>query len=117
MEATLKNLAEQEDKYSIKLESALQQYWKLEAQATEFDAAELADARLELCLGMNRSTVARIQIAYESQYTPFAMAEARRNASNMQDEHEEEPSSVRDQFRKHQQEQTEPRKKGKDRYR
>ena len=115
MESALKKLDEQESKYSAELESALQQYLELEAQAAEFDAAELSDARLELRSGMDRSTVSRIQTAYESQYSPFIMAEARRDVSNMLDEHEEEPRSVRERLRNHQQEQTTLRKKDKDR--
>ena len=66
---------------------------------------------------MDRATVARIQTAYESQHSPFTMAEARRDVSNMLDEHEEEPHSVREQLRKHQQEQIALRKKVKDRNR
>jgi chromosome segregation ATPase len=115
METALKKLDEQESKYSAELESALQQYRELEAQATEFDAEELNEARLELRPSMDRSTVTRIQTAYDTQYSPFTMAEARRDASNMLDEQEEEPRSVRDRLRKHQQEQTALRKKEKNR--
>ena len=115
MEAALKKLDEQESKYSVELESALQQYRELEAQAAEFDAAELLDTRFGLRLNMDRSTVSRIQTAYESQYSPFTMAEARRDVSNMLDEHEEEPRSVRERLRHHKQEQTTLRKKEKDR--
>ena len=115
MEAALKKLDEQEGKYAAELESALQQYRELEVQAAEFDAEELADARLELRQGMDRSTVTRIQAAYETQYSPFTMAEARRDVSNMLDEHEEEPRSVRERLRKHQQEQTALHKKEKGR--
>ena len=107
--------AAQECKYTAELESALQQYRELQAQATGFDAEELTDARLQLRPGMDRSTVARIQAAYESQYSPFTMAEARRDVSNMLGEYEEEPRSVRERLRNHQQEQTAPRKKEKDR--
>ena len=115
MESALKKLDEQECKYTAELESALQQYRELQAQATGFDAEELTDARLQLRPGMDRSTVARIQAAYESQYSPFTMAEARRDVSNMLGEYEEEPRSVRERLRNHQQEQTAPRKKEKDR--
>ena len=62
-----------------------------------------------------KPTVSRIQTAYDMQYSPFTMAEARRYISNMLDEHEEEPRSVRERLRKHQQEQTALRKKEKDR--
>ena len=115
MESALKKLDEQENKYSAELESTLQQYRELEAQAAEFDSEELTDARLQLRPGMDRATVSRIQTAYESQYSTFTMAEARQDVSNMLDEHEEEPHSVRERLRKHQQEQTEPLKKEKDR--
>ena len=117
MEAALKKLDEQESKYSVELESALQQYRELQAQAAEFDAAELLDTRLGLRPNMDRSTVSRIQTAYDTQYSPFTMAEARRDVSNMLDEHEEEPRSVRERLRNHQQEQTAPRKKENDRNR
>ena len=115
MEAVLKKLDEQESNYSTVLESTLHQYRELEAQAAEFDAEELTAARLQLRPGMDRSTVARIQTAYDSQYSPFTMAEARRDVSKILDEHEEEPRSVRERLRNHQQEQTALRKKEKGR--
>ena len=117
MEAALKKLDEQESKYSVELESALQQYRELQAQAAEFDAGELTDARLELRPGMNRTTISRIQNAYGTQYSPFTMAEARRDLSKMLDEHEEETRSIRERLRKQQQEQTASRKKERDRVR
>ena len=115
MESALKKLDEQESKYSAELESALQQHRELEAQATELDTEELTDTRMELRPGMDRSTVARIQAAYESQYSPFTMADARSDVSNMLGEYEEEPRSVREQLRKHRQEQTGSHKIEKDR--
>ena len=115
MEAALKKLDEQESKYSAELESALQQYRKLETQIAEFDADELMNTRLELRPDMDSSTVVRIQTAYESQYSPFTMAEARQDVSNMLKEHEEEPRSVRERLHNHQQEQTTLRQKEKDR--
>jgi len=115
MEAALKKLDEQESKYAAELESVLQQYWELEAQTAEFDVEELTAARLQLRPGMDRSTVSRIQTAYGSQYSPFTMAEARQDVSNMLKEHEEEPRSVRERLHNHQQEQTTLRQKEKDR--
>ena len=115
METALKKLDEQESKYSVELESALQQYRELEAQSAEFDSEELLDARLQLRLGMDRTTVSKIQTAYGSQYSPFTMAEARKDVSNMLDEQEEEPRSVRERLHNHQQEQTTLRQKEKDR--
>ena len=115
MEAALKKLDEQESKYAAELESALQQYRELEAQSAEFDAEELMDARWELRPSMDCSTVSRIQTAYDEQYSSVTMAEARRDVSNMLDEFEEGPRSVRERLHSRQQEQTAPRKKENDR--
>lgn len=112
MEAAPKKLDEQESKYSAELESTLQQYRELEAQAAEFDAEELTDARLKLRPDMDRSTVSKIQTAYDTQYSPFTMAEARRDVSKILDEQEEEPRSVRERLRNHQQEKTVSHRKG-----
>lgn len=114
MEAALKKLDEQESKYSAELESALQQYRELEAQSTEFDAEELNDARLELRPDMDRSTVSRIQAAYDTQYSPLTMAEARQDVSKMLGEYEKS-RSVLERIRNHQQEQTTLRKEEMDR--
>ena len=114
MEAALKKLDEQESKYSAELESALQQYRELEAQAMKFDAEELTDAQMGLRPGMDRSTVSRIQTAYDTQYSPFIMAEARRHISQILDEHDEESSSIRERLRNHQQAQSDSRGKEKD---
>ena len=111
------SLDERERKYTAELESALQQYRELEAQAAEFDVGELTDARLQLCPGMERSAVARIQTAYDTQYSPFTMAEARRDVSKIMDEHEEEPRSVRERLRNHQQEKTVSHRKDQNRER
>ena len=115
MEVALKKLDEQESKYAAELESVLQQYRELEAQTAEFDAEELTAARLQLRPDMDRSTVSRIQAAYETQYNPFTMTEARQDVSEMLNENEEEPHSVRNRLRSHQQELAAPHKKENDR--
>ena len=115
MEAALKKLDEQESKYAAELESVLQQYRELEAQTAEFDAEELTAAQLQLRPDMDRSTVSRIQAAYETQYNPFTMTEARQDVSEMLNENEEEPHSVRNRLRSHQQELAAPHKKENDR--
>ena len=113
METALKKLDEQESKYSAEPESALQQYRELESQAAEFDADELLDTRLGLRPNMDRSTVSRIQTAYDTQYSPFTMAEARRHISQMPDEHDEESCSIRERLWNHQQAQSDSRGKEK----
>lgn len=115
MEAVLKKLDGQESKYAAELESVLQQHRELEAQTAEFDAEELTAARLQLRPDMDRSTVSRVQAAYETQYNPFTMTEARRDVSEMLNEKEEEPHSVRNRLRSHQQELAAPHKKENDR--
>ena len=115
MEAALKKLDELESKYAAELESVLQQYRELEAQTAEFDAEELTAARLQLRPDMDRSTVSRIQAAYETQYNPFIMTEARQDVSEMLNENKEEPHSVRNRLRSHQQELAAPHKKENDR--
>ena len=115
MEAVLKKLDEQESKYAAELESVLQQHRELEVQTAEFDAEELTAARLQLRPDMDRSTVSRVQAAYETQYNPFTMTEARQDVSEMLNENEEEPHSVRNRLRSHQQELAAPHKKENDR--
>ena len=115
MEAVLKKLDGQESKYAAELESVLQQHRELEAQTAEFDAEELTAARLQLRPDMDRSTVSRVQAAYETQYNPFTMTEARQDVSEMLNENEEEPHSVRNRLRSHQQELAAPHKKENDR--
>ena len=46
MEATLKKLSQQEEKYTAELNDALQQYAELKSQSAEFDSDKLQDARL-----------------------------------------------------------------------
>lgn len=104
MEGAVKKLDEQEVKYSVEFESALQQYRELETQIAELDAEELADARLDLRPRTDRSTVSRIQTAYDTQYSPFTMAEARSDISKMLDKYEEELRPIRERLRNHQQE-------------
>ena len=101
-----------EIKREIKADNALR--WALQAQAAEFDVNELTNARLELRPGMDRSTASRIQTAYDTQYGPFTMAEAKRDASKILGE-DDEPRCVRERFRNHQQEKNVPRKKDRER--
>ena len=53
--------------------------------------------------------------AYETQYNPFIMTEARQDVSEMLNENKEEPYSVRNRLRSHQQELAAPHKKENDR--
>ena len=114
LEAALKKLDSQEVKYATELESALQQYREMEAQAAEFDADELTDVRQQLRPDMDRSTISRIQSTYGKQYSPFSMDEARENVAKLLGE-DNEPRSVREQLRKPQKTQSKTKKKEQDR--
>ena len=92
MEATLKKLSQQEEKYTAELNDALQQYADLKEQAAEFDPDELQDARLALRPAMVRSAVDRVQSAYGNKYDSFAMLDSKRDVSALLNEHEEKES-------------------------
>ena len=62
MEAALKKLSQQEEKYTAELNDALRQYADLKEQAAEFDPDELQNARLALRPAMERSAVERVQL-------------------------------------------------------
>ena len=64
MEANLKELDEQEQKYSAELETALAEYAELKTQGEQFDPVELYDAQQELRPEMEQAAVQRVQERY-----------------------------------------------------
>lgn len=104
MEATLKKLSQQEEKYTAELNDALQQYAELKSQSAEFDSDELQDARLALRPAMERSAVDRVQSAYGDRYQPLMMYDSKRDVSDMLHE-EAETRSIRERLRQKQQQQ------------
>ena len=68
MDATLKKLSQQEEKYTAELNDALQQYAELKSQSAEFDSDKLQNARLALRPAMERSAVDCVQSAYGDRY-------------------------------------------------
>ena len=99
MEAALKKLSQQEEKYTAELNDALQQYAELKSQAAEFDPDELQDARLALRPAMERSAVDRVQSAYGNKYDSLMMYDSKRDVANLLLE-EAEARSVREFLRK-----------------
>lgn len=61
MEANLKELDEQEQKYSAELETALAEYAELKTQGEQFDPVELHDTRQELRPEMEQTAVQRVK--------------------------------------------------------
>lgn len=105
MEATLKKLPQQEEKYTAELNDALQQYAELKSQSAEFDSDELQDARLALRPAMERSAVDRVQSAYGNKYDPLMMYDSKRDVANLLREEAEE-RSIRERLRQKQQQKT-----------
>ena len=104
MEAALKKLAQQEEKYANELNDALQQYADLKGQAAEFDPDELQDARRALRPAIERSAVNRVQSAYGDKYDPLTMYDSKRDVAGMLHK-EAEARSIREHLRQKQQQQ------------
>ena len=92
VEAALKKLAHQEEKYTNELNDALHQYAELKEQTVEFDPDELQDARRALRPAMERSVVDRVQSAYGDKYDPLMMYDSKRDVADLLNEHEEKKS-------------------------
>lgn len=112
MEAGLKRLEQQEQKYTAELENALKEYAELQEQAAEFDSDELMDERLAIRPGKERSAVARVQSAYGDRYQPLMMYDSKRDVSEMLNE-ETETRSIREHLRQKPQVTTQRQKKSK----
>ena len=110
MEAGLKRLEQQEQKYTAELDSALKEYAELQEQAAEFDPDELMSERLAIRPAKERSAVSHVQSAYGDRYQPFMMYDSKRDVSEMFGE-ETEVRSIRERLR--QKQQTQRQKKSK----
>ena len=110
IEAALKKLSQQKEKYTAELDNTLQQYADLKGQAVEFDPDELQDARLALRPAMERSAVDRVQAAYGGKYDPLVMYDSKRDVADMLHE-ETEARSIRKHLRQKQQTQQKQNKK------
>ena len=110
IEAALKKLAQQEEKYTAELNDALRQYADFKEQAAEFDPDELQDARLALRSVMERSAVDRVQSAYGNKYDPLLIYDSKRDVAGML-HNEAETRSIREHLRQKQQAQQKQNKK------
>ena len=107
VEAALKKLSQQEEKYTTELNDALRQSANLKEQTVEFDLDELQDARLAL-----RSAVGRVQSAYRNMYDPLIMYDSKRDTVVLLNE-QEEKKSVREFLRQQKLQAHELQSKGK----
>ena len=101
MEAGLKKLEAQEQKYSAGLNKALAEYAELKAQATEFDPVELYKVRQTIREETEHSAVDRIKSTYGDKYDPMMMPFSKRDVANLLNEEVEE-RSVRESMRQKQ---------------
>ena len=113
MEAGLKRLEQQEQKYTAELDNALKEYAELQEQAAEFDFDELMRERLAIRPGKERSAVVRVQSAYGDRYQPLMMYDSKRDVSEMLNEEMETHSVLEQMRRKQQRQKTQPQKKAK----
>ena len=116
MEAALKKLSQQEEKYTTELNDALQQHADLKKQAAEFDPDELQDEKLALRPAMERSVVDRVQSAYGDKYDSLMMYDSIRDVASLLHE-EAEARTIRERLRQKQQQKTkqkQDKKKGRD---
>lgn len=109
MEAGLKRLDQQEQKYTAELDNALKEYAELKEQAAEFDADELMSERLDIRPDKERSAASRVQSAYGDRYQPLMMYDAKRDVSQMMGE-EMEARSIRERLHRKQQPKTQQQK-------
>lgn len=98
IEANLKKLEQQEQKYTDELNAALAEYSELKAQAADFDPDELAMAQLEIHPQKEASAESKIQDAYGDKYDFWTMAGAKRDVAELLGE--EEPRSIRERLRR-----------------
>ena len=99
IEAALKKLSHQEEKYTAELNDALRQYDDLQEQAAEFDPEKLQDARLALRPAMERSVLDRVQSVYGDKYDLLMMYDSKRDVANLLNE-DAKVRSIREFLRK-----------------
>ena len=98
IEANLKKLEQQEQRYTAELNTALSEYEELKAQAADFNPDELAMAQLAIRPLKEASAESRVQTSYGDKYDFWTMIGAKRDVAEMLGE--EEPRSIREHLRR-----------------
>lgn len=99
MEAGLRRLEQQEQKYSTELDAALKEYAELQVQATNLDPGELTDARLAIRLDKEHDAQQHIQSAYNNKYDSLMMLDSKQDVAKLLHE-DSEVQSVRERLQK-----------------
>lgn len=78
LEASLQTLEAQEQKYSVELETVLQEYAGVKAQSTGLDPVELYEARHAIRSGYEAAANEKLKQAYGDKYSPLRWMDAKR---------------------------------------
>ena len=114
MEAGLKKLEAQEQKYSAELNRTLVEYVELKVQAVDIDPVELYEARLGIREEIERTAINRLKSVYGEGYTPMMLLGSKRDMENLLNEEAEE-QFAREFLWKMQQQRTQQKNKEKNR--
>ena len=90
LEASLQKLEEQEQKYSVELETVLQEYAGVKAQSTGLDPVELYEARHAIRSGYEAAVNEKLEQAYGDKYSPLRWMEAKRAQAKLTNDSMEE---------------------------
>lgn len=86
----LMELEQQEQKFTSKLDSALQEYRDLEKEAQNMNSVELKQIRFSLRQEMEAAAAEKLQEVYAQQYDPDTMSSAKQDISKLLNEEAEE---------------------------
>ncbi|MBB5265958.1 chromosome segregation ATPase [Catenibacillus scindens] len=117
MEQSLKQLEEQEQKYSAELDAALNEYAVLREQTKGFDPVHLYEARQAIRPGKEQEAENRAQQVYGEKYSPLLMFDSKKAVSRMLHEDMERQAVRRMVWQAQKEQQTFQKKKSKERER
>ena len=83
MEAGLKKLAAQEQKYSVELDKALTEYTELKAQAADFDPVELYKARQVIRPAQDKAAEQQLEAAMHEKPSLIMLLGAKQETSRL----------------------------------
>ena len=101
IEANLKKLEQQEQRYTTELNTALSEYEELKAQAADFDPDELVMAQLAIRPEKEAAVQSKVRETYGDKYDFWAMIGAEKDVSKMLNE--EDPHTIRERVRRKEQ--------------
>ena len=90
LEASLQTLEAQEQKYSVELETVLQEYAGVKAQSTGLDPVELYEARHAIRSGYEAAANEKLKQAYGDKYSPLRWMDAKRAQAKLTNDSMEE---------------------------